>query len=194
MIPIYETMEKPEYFILLWWINQILVTAIYVIMGIVPYLAYGEDGLTKPFVSETIAFYYPDNQWPKIVNILYALSLIPTYLLNINPAVHVLETAILKGRVPESKRSLLRKWLKNLIRTILVAFTVVIAIVSADKLDYMLGIVSTLCCTPVGFVFPAAFHAKNMDPKGCVKCIDWFIIVFGLVVIVVILVLTFVFG
>ena len=128
------------------------------------------------------------------MNVLYALALIPTYVLIINPAIHVLEIAILKGRVPpESQHSNLRKWLKNLIRTVVVAFTVVIAIVSASNLDFMLGVVSTISCTPVGFIFPAAFHLKNMEPKGCRRCLDWFIIVFGFAVMVVILVLTFVF-
>ena len=193
VIPIYESMEKPEYFLCLWWITMVAVTTIYIIMGLIPYFAYGEEGLSAPFISQTIAAVYP-NLWNQIVNVLYAVALVPTYVLIVNPAVHVLEIAILKGRVPETKHSALRKWLKNLIRTIVVAFTVVIAIVSADSLDYMLGIVSTISCTPVGFIFPAAFHLRNMKPTGWRRCVDWFIIVFGFVVIVVILILTFVFG
>lgn len=55
VIPIYESMEKPQYFLCLWWINIATVTAILIIMGLLPYFAFGEDGLSAPFITQTIA-------------------------------------------------------------------------------------------------------------------------------------------
>ena len=62
VIPIYESMEKPQYFLCLWWITMITVTTIYIVMGLIPYFAYGEEGLSAPFISQTIAAVYP-NLW-----------------------------------------------------------------------------------------------------------------------------------
>ena len=89
------------------------------------------------------------------------MALIPTYALQVNPAIHVIEVLLLRGRVPEKGKSMLRKWLKNLIRGTIVLFSAVIAVVFAKNLDFMLSIVATISCTPLGFILPAAFHLKN---------------------------------
>ncbi len=120
------------------------------------------------------------------------MSIIPSFIINIFPIYHIFEVALLKGRLPATKRSQLRKWLKNLIRFVLVALAVVLGILSGNKLDVVLGVIATISVTPIVFIFPAAFHLKNIEQSCCRRCLNWFIIVFGFVVIVANVVLTFV--
>ena len=80
--------------------------------------------------------------------------------------------------------SLKRTWLKNIIRTLLVAFTVLLALLFADNLDVFLGYLSTIACTPVGFIFPASYHLILMPTSWGQKLIDWFIIIFGAVAMI----------
>ena len=101
------------------------------------------------------------------------------------PAFTVLENCLLRNRVPPpGVPSLKRKWLKNLIRTCLVAFTILMAIIFQSSLDVFLGYLSTLACTPVGFIFPAAYHLILAPTKQWERGLDWFIIVFGVVAMV----------
>ena len=83
---------------------------------------------------------------------------------------------MLKGRVPENGKSLLRKWLKNIIRATIVLFSAVIAVVFGENLDFMLSIVATVSCTPLGFILPAAFHLKNKASTALEKTVDMGII------------------
>ena len=124
---------------------------------------------------------------------MYSLALIPTYALQVNPAVHVVEVLFLKGRVPEKGKSTLRKWLKNIIRSLFVLTSVVIAVLFSNNLDYMLSIVATVSCTPLGFILPAAFHLKNKATTSLDKLFDISIMIFGIVAIVGCLTLTFVY-
>lgn len=48
VIPIYESMEKPEHFLCLWWAAIIVCFVVYVAMGILPYFAFGDVGINQP--------------------------------------------------------------------------------------------------------------------------------------------------
>ena len=74
----------------------------------------------------------------------------------------------------------------------IVIISVVLGLLSGNSLDYVLGIIATISVTPIVFIFPAAFHLKNMPQTQCRRGLNWFVIVFGFVVIVVNVVLTLV--
>ena len=69
-------------------------------------------------------------------------------------------------------------------RTVLVAITIVLALVIYDTLDKFLSISGALTCTPLAFILPASFHLKILAQSKCDKCLDIFIIVTGLIIMV----------
>ena len=78
------------------------------------------------------------------------MNLLITYPLQLHPANMVLEGAVFKG-VPKSRK---RTWLKNALRTVLVAVTIVIGITLRETLDKLMSVVGSLTCAPIAFVFP----------------------------------------
>ena len=62
--------------------------------------------------------------------------------------------------------------------------TVIVAFLFGCILDAFLAYISTIFCTAVGFLFPAAFHLKILANSRSSKMIDIGIIIFGGVAIV----------
>jgi solute carrier family 36 (proton-coupled amino acid transporter) len=61
---------------------------------------------------------------------------------------------------------------KNLTRAMMVALTVVCTIALGQKTDKFLAILGSVSCTPVAFIFPAAFHLKACANTTGQKIID----------------------
>ena len=61
------------------------------------------------------------------------------------------------GHMPKSPK---RQWSKNAYRTVMVAFTVVVAELLGDNLGQFLSLLGAFCCTPVAFTLPTLFHYK----------------------------------
>ena len=87
---------------------------------------------------------------------LYCINLFITYPLAIHPANMVIEGYMFRGW----KKSRKRTWCKNLYRTCLVIFTIVVSLSLRETLDKLMSIVGSLTCTPVAFLLPAIFHYK----------------------------------
>ena len=74
----------------------------------------------------------------------------------IYPANRILESYIFKGWAKTKKRQMS----KNFSRLCMVATTVAICIGLGAKADKFVSILGAVSCTPVAFIFPAAFHYK----------------------------------
>lgn len=61
IIPIYESMEKPHHFLCLWWAGVIVCFLVYIAMGIVPYFAYGYDGMSQPVREQVSLVHHSSN-------------------------------------------------------------------------------------------------------------------------------------
>ena len=53
-----------------------------------------------------------------------------------------------------------RYWLQNLVRTSVVAFTIVLAILIYAKISLFIEILAAATCSPLAFTLPAFFHYK----------------------------------
>jgi proton-coupled amino acid transporter len=73
---------------------------------------------------------------------------------------------------------------KNLTRGLLIAFTIVLALVVYNKLESFLSIIGSLTCTPIAFILPAMFHYKACATTLQQKCIDGFIFVLSCFIMV----------
>jgi proton-coupled amino acid transporter len=66
----------------------------------------------------------------------------------------------------------------------MVIFTIVIAELLNSSLGNFLSLIGALSCTPIGFTLPTLFHYKVIAVTSSEKCIDIFIIVLSLIILV----------
>lgn len=92
------------------------------------------------------------------------------------PVTTIFESYIYKGWAKTKKR----QWTKNFTRCLTVIFTVIVTILLGEKTDKFLAILGSIACTPVAFIFPAAFHLKACAKTPKEKCIDISLVVFWL--------------
>ena len=96
------------------------------------------------------------------------------------PANVILESYIFKN-MPKSKK---RQWLKNLFRSFMVLFTIVVCLLLQNRLDKFLSLIGTLASTPVSFTIPCLFHLMLCKPDKLNKAIDWGIIAISALILV----------
>ena len=116
------------------------------------------------------------------------MNLLITYPLQLHPANMVLESAIFK-RLPKSRK---RTWLKNILRTFLVALTIFIGISLRETLDKLMSIVGSLTCAPIAFVFPTMFHYKLVATTRRERVLDITIASIGIILMIFITIYTLV--
>lgn len=110
------------------------------------------------------------------IKILFIFNLVFSYPLVIYPAHIIIENILYAGWEKSRKRQMT----KNLTRSLLVGFTVVFTLITLDKIEKLLSFNGALFCTPVAFLFPAAFHLKVVAKDTCNKAIDIVIIIFSI--------------
>ena len=130
------------------------VACMYVVFSEYCLFAFGPTTLTNPLITNSLP---PRSFFTYFVKIAFSLNLVFSYPLVIHPANLVLESYLFAGW-PKSRK---RQMCKNLTRTILVAGSIVMALLIYDKLTKFLSITGALTCTPIAFTLPAAFHYKQ---------------------------------
>ena len=151
------------------------------------YFIYGQEVLNNyPLVTDM----YPASKFPIIlIDIIWIINVIVTYPLVLHPANMVLESYLFKGMTKSKKRT----WLKNISRTILVGFTVVLSISLMDTLDKLESVNGAFACIPLAFTLPTLFHYKLVAETKQAKTIDLCIIVLGIVLQIVCTIVTFIY-
>ena len=155
------------------------VAALYILFGTYCVSVWGSD--IKALVTSNVD---TEISAPPALNytikILFCVNLLFSYPLVIYPA-HIIIENILYAGWEKSKK---RQWCKNFTRSLLVAFTVIFTLSIGDKIEKLLSFNGALFCTPVAFIFPAAFHLKACAETKWQKCIDISILVFSVIVMI----------
>ena len=82
------------------------------------------------------------------------------------------------------KASKKRTWFKNLTRSLLVGFTVILTVLIDKKIGKFVGIIGALTCTPIAFTWPSLFHYKLAAKNKTEKMIDIILFIFSLFIFV----------
>jgi len=175
VLPILDVTAAPEKFNKILFAVLTTVTVSYVAFGEFCYIIYGSD-LTNPIVTENL----PYSTIPQLVKIIFCINLIFSYPLVIYPANMVIES-YMYGSWAKTKK---RQWMKNLNRTIMVAFTIVISLLMGEQLDKFLSINGSLFCTPIAFILPTLFHYKLVAETKSQKNVDIAILVLAVVIMI----------
>ena len=172
---------------------------IYGFFGLFNYLVYGAAHLADPLITSDI----PEDTIVVVTEILFIgmkksqwlsphssvlVNLILTYPLQMHPPNMVLEGAIFKG-YPKSRK---RTWLKNILRTFLVALTIVVGLSLRSTLDKLMSVVGSLTCAPIAFIFPSMFHYKLMATTRRERVTDLIIATIGTILMIGITIYTLV--
>eukprot|EP00735_Rhodelphis_limneticus_P013630 TRINITY_DN757_c0_g1::TRINITY_DN757_c0_g1_i1::g.18408::m.18408 TRINITY_DN757_c0_g1::TRINITY_DN757_c0_g1_i1::g.18408 ORF type:complete len:552 (-),score=44.82,sp/Q10074/AVT3_SCHPO/33.85/2e-66,Aa_trans/PF01490.13/1.1e-78,Trp_Tyr_perm/PF03222.8/9e-06,MIP/PF00230.15/3.2e+03,MIP/PF00230.15/0.042,DUF485/PF04341.7/4.5e+03,DUF485/PF04341.7/1.3,DUF485/PF04341.7/2.8e+02 TRINITY_DN757_c0_g1_i1:101-1690(-) len=148
VIPIQQSMKEKEKFSRVLTLTVLALCTGLVIFASVNYLAYGED------IKGPITLNMPKNsRTVEILQVLYCMALLCTYPLMLHPAVEILE-----GFIFHEENTTRGLWKRNGFRVIMVLITVGVAILSGDNFDNFVSLIGSLCCIPLAFIFPCAFH------------------------------------
>ncbi|RCH83230.1 neutral amino acid transporter [Rhizopus stolonifer] len=173
IIPIVEAMERPERFPFVVTLGMIIVCIVYILIGTLSYLAYGDT------VQSAIIYNFPsDNKLTLAVQLLYSLAIILTSPLMLFPALKIIENGLF-GRFKSGRDSLAVKWTKNVYRAILCVACAAIAFgIGGDNLDKFVSLVGSVACVPLCFIFPGMFHFK-ISKKLIDRVLDSLLMIFG---------------
>jgi len=119
VIPILEVTREPEKFTTVLVLVMITVLVLYTGFGEYNYFVYG-DKIIDPLITSLLG----QDVFIWIIKILFSINIIFTYTLMIFPANTIMESYIFK-KMPKSKK---RQWLKNLFRSCIVLFTIVVCL------------------------------------------------------------------
>ncbi|KAI8371649.1 transmembrane amino acid transporter protein-domain-containing protein [Radiomyces spectabilis] len=155
VIPIVESMERPERYKFVITVGMLIVAVIYILIGTLSYLAYGKN------IQAAVIYNFPAEHGLTIaVDLLYSVAIILTAPLMLFPALKILEHAIFY-KCRSGRDSLAVKWGKNLYRAILAIACAGIAFgVGGDNLDKFVSLIGSIACVPLCFIFPGMFHFK----------------------------------
>ncbi|KAG1222239.1 hypothetical protein G6F35_005435 [Rhizopus arrhizus] len=173
IIPIVESMKRPEKFPLVLTLGMCIVTVIYILIGTLSYLAYGDK------IQAAVIYNFPsDNKLTITIELLYSLAICLTAPFMLFPALKIIENGIF-GRFGSGKDSMAVKWSKNMYRVIISIVCAAISFgVGGDNLDKFVSLVGSVACVPLCFIFPGMFHWK-MSSKATDRAVDSFLMVFG---------------
>jgi amino acid permease len=166
-------MERPDKFPFVLTLGMIIVCIIYILIGTISYLAYGDT-----VQSAVIYNFPPANRLTITVQLLYSLAICLTAPLMLFPALKIIENGLFR-KFRSGRDSICIKWSKNVYRTILCVLCAAIAYgIGGENLDKFVALVGSVACVPLCFIFPGMFHYK-ICKKTFDKVLNVLLIIFG---------------
>ncbi|ODV95637.1 hypothetical protein PACTADRAFT_28339, partial [Pachysolen tannophilus NRRL Y-2460] len=200
LIPIQESMKRPQDFNKILAIVIGIVTIIFVTIGTLCYLSFGDD------VQTVILLNFPkDSILVRVIQLLYAIAILLSTPLQLFPAIKIIENFIFKKRDEEEnhdnvdilsgKNDPVVKSQKNLTRVAIVLMTCLIAFFGSNDLDKFVSLVGSFTCIPLIYIFPPLLHLKLLNTDSFkeqdtgslhrrLKVIDYIILALGIIIMI----------
>lgn len=171
IIPIQESMKKPEKFPKVLGGVMIIITAIFVSAGALGYAAWGSK--TKTVVLLNLP---QDDKFVNGVQFLYSLAILLSTPLQLFPAIRIMENGLFSKSGKYSNKV---KWEKNIFRFFTVIVTALIAWGGADDLDKFVALIGSFACIPLVYMYPPMLHYKAVAKTTISKVGDILLGIFG---------------
>jgi solute carrier family 36 (proton-coupled amino acid transporter) len=176
IIPIQETMRKPEKFPRVLAIIMVLITAVFVSMGAFSYAAFGSKTETVVILNLP-----QDSKFVNGVQFLYSLAILLSTPLQLFPAIRIMENGLFTR---SGKKNPYVKWQKNVFRFITVMATALISWGGAEDLDKFVALIGSFACIPLVYMYPPLLHYKVVAQSSWQKVADLGLCAFGLGVMI----------
>lgn len=178
ILPIQSSMKQPEKFPYLLYLVMFIITAIFTSVGALCYATFGEE--TK---IQIISNYPQDSKLVNAVQFLYSMAVLVGEPVQLFPAVRIIEQWLF-GDKASGKKSAGVKWWKNLLRSVMMMFCGLVAIVAAGDLDKFVSLIGAFACVPLVYIYPPVLHYRGIAEKRSEKIADIVMIVIGVVAMV----------
>lgn len=165
ILPIGNSMKHPERFQATLTLAIIVTGAIFIIIGSIGYLTFGDKVEILVFLNMESSFVLSS------VQMLYVLAIALTFPLAVYPAIRITESSAFGNKTG-------LKWTKNVYRAFLVSFLAFLSWAANNNLEKVVALVGCLCCIPLSFIYPTMYHIKIVDSKIIIFK-DLVIIAFG---------------
>jgi proton-coupled amino acid transporter len=146
IIPIQESMKRPQNFPSVLAIVMVIITVIFLSMGALSYAAYGSATRTVVLLNLP-----QGDKFVNAVQFLYSLAILLSTPLQLFPAIRIMENELFSR---SGKYNPYIKWQKNSFRFVLVMACALIAWGGAGDLDKFVSLVGSFACVPLVYVYP----------------------------------------
>ncbi|EMG50443.1 hypothetical protein G210_4408 [Candida maltosa Xu316] len=205
ILPIESSMAQPEKFPMVLSFSMILITTIFVAIGTVGYLSFGDT------IKSIVILNLPqDNFLVQSILILYSIAVFLSGPLQLFPAIKIGESLIFNSRHHNSSSTSRNKklkasegklyhhsgkynpqvkWLKNGFRAVSVVAVCTIAYLNADSIDKFVSFNGCFACIPLVYIYPPLIHlktsamSKTKNNRLLVGC-DYVLILVGIATVV----------
>ncbi|KAJ1728717.1 hypothetical protein LPJ61_003883, partial [Coemansia biformis] len=175
ILPIIDTMKRPEKFPLVLSLVMVICGAVAVSIGSLSYAAFGDS------TQANVLLNMPSKTPATLtVQLLYSLAICFTTPLMMFPVIRILEQALFPRR--SGKRNPAVKAQKNAFRTLLLALVMAVSVAGVERLDKLVAIIGGSACVPLSFVYPPLFHLKAVATTGRERLRDALVVGVGVVV------------
>lgn len=176
IIPIQESMKRPQNFPSVLAIVMVIITVIFLSMGALSYAAYGSATRTVVLLNLP-----QDDKFVNAVQFLYSLAILLSTPLQLFPAIRIMENELFSR---SGKYNPYIKWQKNSFRFVLVMACALIAWGGAGDLDKFVSLVGSFACVPLVYVYPPLLHWKAVARTRLQRTLDLSLCVFGMIAMV----------
>lgn len=182
LIPIQESMKNKEHFHNSLIFTMVVVTLVFISMGLIGYFTFGGD------VNTVILENFPqDSILTSLIQLFYSIAILLSSPLQLFPAIKILENwTFSKDKSGKYNKSI--KWAKNYFRSICVIVTALIAFFGSDDLNKFVSLIGAFACVPLIYIYPPLLHfkASQIDKTLTFKWafLDWCIGIFGLIMMI----------
>ena len=185
VIPMRSAMKEPARYPFILDIGYILMTVTFIFFGTIGYTGYGADvnpgGITLNLP--------PGSVWTIITLATLVFSIFTSYPIQMFPVICILEGLIFKKnrlissdhfKIGPVRISLF--WRKNVVRTLLVIITSLIAI-SIPYFSLFVSLIGSVGSSTLAFILPCLFHFKlfRATSSKYILLLNSFIVIFGII-------------
>eukprot|EP01013_Petalomonas_cantuscygni_P008060 TRINITY_DN20771_c0_g1_i1.p1 TRINITY_DN20771_c0_g1~~TRINITY_DN20771_c0_g1_i1.p1 ORF type:complete len:499 (+),score=48.52 TRINITY_DN20771_c0_g1_i1:57-1499(+) len=177
VIPIYSTFQRRFAFRVIWSVNTVIVTTLFILFGAIGYSAYGSatlDIVTLNMPSDVPA--------TTLVRLVFCLGLFCTYPVMMFPVFSTIEGPLFAvlGRLSGGGPTSFLELKRSVFRVAVVLMTFMVA-VSVPNFGLFVSLVGSTACATLAFILPPLYHLRICRPRGLVAAIDVTVLLLGLI-------------
>lgn len=175
VLPILDVCEDKKKFPKILFAVMMTNVMLYSFFGEYCLFVYGSELEGKPLITMNL----PNIPIVWAIKGIFCINVIISISMVCFPANNICEGYAYKNM----KESILKTWIINLQRILIIAVAIICCILLGTSLDKFNSLVGTVAATPVAFMIPCILHLKLCNPSRGAKALDITLIIFSIIVL-----------